>query len=286
MRLAAELPDIRPGQADARIEPIYEDIQQTLRVPFVNLIFRTLANYPDYLEAAWRQLGPMLRMRAFEEAADALRAQALLDPPPGAPEDGWTGIRDLDRLRAFNDTIHYVLPKLLLIATALHETASGRSSQAAGPSGGLASWDTIPPGVAKGASKVQMIDPGETSGPLQDLFERIKARHGHPLVSSYYRGLGNWPDFLRSAWSEIEPRVGSIAYEERKRLLVEQALAVVQNLPEAGPQAEARGSREQEIQAILAAFRFKFIPEMLIDVSLIKAMLDGTDEATSSPFSA
>ena len=68
MQLAARLPDIMPDQASKRIEAIYEEIQETLRVPIVNLIFRSLANYPDYLEGAWQRLRFALRTRSFERA--------------------------------------------------------------------------------------------------------------------------------------------------------------------------------------------------------------------------
>ena len=54
MQLTADQPDIMPDQASEQISPIYEDIQRSLRVPIVNLIFRTLANYPNYLEHMWK----------------------------------------------------------------------------------------------------------------------------------------------------------------------------------------------------------------------------------------
>ena len=54
MQLTADQPVIMPDQASEQIRPIYEDIQRSLRVPIVNLIFRTLANYPDYLEHMWK----------------------------------------------------------------------------------------------------------------------------------------------------------------------------------------------------------------------------------------
>jgi hypothetical protein len=56
MKLAARLPDIMPDQASEEISPVYEDIQRTLRIPLVNLILRTLANYPDYFTYMWNGL--------------------------------------------------------------------------------------------------------------------------------------------------------------------------------------------------------------------------------------
>jgi hypothetical protein len=118
LKLSATLPDIMPQQANRRIKPIYEDIQTTLRVPVVNLIFRTLANYPEYLERAWAQLREIARSRMFEDAADALRRKALWQPTP-EPLD----VEAVQELRVFNDTIHYVLPKLLLAVTALERAS-------------------------------------------------------------------------------------------------------------------------------------------------------------------
>jgi hypothetical protein len=104
MRLVARLPDIMPQQADARMQPVYEDIQQVLRVPFVNLIFRTLANYPDYLESAWQELRPLANSREFEKFADELRSHALLPHSPEPPNAPANEPSDMKKLRSFNDT--------------------------------------------------------------------------------------------------------------------------------------------------------------------------------------
>lgn len=278
MQLAAQLPDIMPQQADEQLKPIYEDIQQSLRVPIVNLIFRTLANYPAYLQQAWPQVSALARLQAFEEAADALRAHALLQPSPPALTLDLGRLENLAQLRAFNDTIHYVLPKLLLVATALHE-----ASESAETSAGTAEGARLPSGIAEGAAKVEMVAPDKASERVKRLFESIKQRHGHPLVSSYFRGLGNWPDFLDEAWQRIEPYVGSADYEARKRALIDEAAGYVRRWPPVAVDTPA--DQRQEIAAIVAAFRLKFIPEMLLDVALIKALLDGPEAARGSPFS-
>ena len=49
---------------------------------------------------------------------------------------------------------------------------------------------------------------------------------------------------------------------------------------------KAVSSRElQEIRAICTLFRFRFVSDLLPDVSLIEAMLDGPEAARSSRFS-
>ncbi|MDQ3308657.1 MAG: halocarboxylic acid dehydrogenase DehI family protein [Gemmatimonadota bacterium] len=285
MELAAHLPDIMPDQASQQVGKVYDEVQETLRVPIVNLIFRVLANYPDYLEQTWERLRPALRTRSFERAADEIRAGALLEPVPGASRVHWEETGDLDRIRAFNDTIHYVLPKLLLIATALDELGFGptpggsHAETAADPS-------EIPTGVAEGTTKVKMVEPEKADERVRTLFESVKNRHGHPLVSSYYRGLGNWPDFLDAAWTRVGPLVGSAAYEARKDALITAARTAVRELPISAEGMEGPDEAQRaEIRDLLAAFRLKFIPEMLLDVMLIKALVDGPEQARVSPFS-
>jgi hypothetical protein len=202
MQLAADKPDIMPDQASEEISPVYEDIQRTLRVPLVNLIFRTLANYPDYFTYMWNGLSPAFSTKAFEEKADNLRGKALLEELPEASGVDWENLGDMDTLRAFNDTIYYVLPKLLLVTTAFYKLGFDSLQGSSKPEEEKDS-SRIPPGVAKGTKKVQMVKPDEASASVKRLFASIKETHKHPLVSSYYRGLANWPDFLEEAWKRI-----------------------------------------------------------------------------------
>ncbi len=99
MQLIPQLPEIMPDEADERIQPIYEDIQRTLRVPFVNFIFRTLAMYPEFLEAAWEGINPSIRTRAFEAAADELRTRALLHCLPDTSSVDWPALGDFGSIR-------------------------------------------------------------------------------------------------------------------------------------------------------------------------------------------
>jgi hypothetical protein len=287
MQLAANKPDVMPDQANEQIRPIYEDIQRSLRVPLVNLIFRTLANYPDYFETMWKGLSPAFRTKAFETEADALRGKALLEQVPDSSAVNWESLGEIERLRTFNDTIYYVLPKLLIVTTVFYEENFGRGVEEDVEHGNANDFSEMPLGVAEGTGKVQMVNPEKASERVRELFTSIKEKHGHPLVSSYYRGLANWPDFLKEAWIRIKPLVGSFAYEERKQELIEQALAGIRNLPVFKiEKPEMKEEESAEIKLILTAFQHKFIPEMLLDVALIKAMLDGVEAAASSRFSA
>lgn len=109
-------------------------------------------------------------------------------------------------------------------------------------------------------------------------------------MASYHRGIARWPAFLKVAWERISPLVNTTPYEERKRELLEAARSSVLELPlPSRNEVVERGiiSEEQvgELRAILTVFRFRLNPDMLLDVSLIKALLDSPEAARSSRFS-
>lgn len=284
LRLVPRLGEVMPDEAGEEVRAVYEGVRANLRVPLVNFVFRALANYPSYLTFAWARLEPYLLTSRFERASDALRARALLEPVPDVAGVDWGSLGDLGRIRGFTDTIYYVLPKLLLVVSALDEGLMGEPGTANGPVEAA-----VRPGVAKGTMMLPMVTTGEASGRLREILEEIRGRHGHPDVASYYRGIANWPPFLEAAWERVGPLVGAPAYAERKRELLEAARDAALGLPLLTAE-EAFGDgvseeRVSEIQAILALFRFCIIPDTFLEVPLIKAFLDGPAAARSSRFS-
>jgi len=284
LRLIPVLGEVMPEEADEGVRAVYEGVRARLRVPFVNFVFRVLANYPDYLRFAWGKMEPHLLTTYFERAADELRERALIEHVPDPPEEGWQGMGDIGSIRAFTDTIHYVLPRLLMVVSTFDEGLGGE------PGGGEAIPEpAIAPGVAEGTLGLTMVAPDEASEDLSKLFEEIRQRHGHPGVASYYRAVGRWPGFLRTAWEQVGPLVGSRAYERRKGELLQHARSAVLELPlPSKGEVSALGVDDEsagELRAILAVFRLRVIPDTFLEVALIKAMLDGPEAARSSRFS-
>jgi len=285
LRLVPRLGEVMPEEAGEEVRAVYEGVRANLRVPFVNFVFRALANYPSYLAFAWAKLEPYLLTSRFEGASDALRARALLEPVPDAASVDWGSLGNLGRIRGFTDTIHYALPKLLLVVSTLDEGLMGEPGTADGPPLETA----VRLGVAEGTTMVPMVATSEAKGRLREVLEEIKGRHGHPDVASYYRGIANWPPFLEAAWERVGPLVGAPSYAERKRELLEAARDAALGLPlPTVEEAQRRGVNEErmgEIRAVLALFRFRIIPDTFLEVPLIKAFLDGPAAARSSRFS-
>jgi hypothetical protein len=284
LRLIPQLGEVMPDEAGEEARAVYEETRTHLRVPLVNFLFRSLANYPPYLSFAWNKIAPHLLASSFEEAADALRSQALMESTPASMD--WASLGDLSQIRAFTDTIHYVLPKLLLVSSAFDEGLGGETGTNEGPREAAG----IQPGVAEGTTSLQMVGLDEATEETEEVFEGIRERHGHPDVASYYRGVARWPEFLKVVWERISPLVNTTPYEERKHELLEAARSSVLELPlPSRREVVERGiigeEQIEELRAILAVFRFRLNSDMLLDVSLIKALLDGPEAARSSRFS-
>jgi hypothetical protein len=77
------------------------------------MMFRTLANYPDWLERTWKSLRPIVASDEFERAAHGLRLRA--DAQAFTSADGSPLLAIEADARAFTETAVYVLPKSLLI---------------------------------------------------------------------------------------------------------------------------------------------------------------------------
>ncbi|GAB3684955.1 halocarboxylic acid dehydrogenase DehI family protein [Salinisphaera aquimarina] len=280
MERVPQLPDVTMDKAGAELRPLYQDVEQTLRVPFVNFIFRMLANFPDYFEPTWRALAPGLRTLEFEQAADRLRAAAV----PALYVDTMTGdgLSPVDRQAVvdFTDSIHYVLPKLLLVASCLDLHLSGHTP--AQPVARLS--PRAVGGVAEGTRLLGFVDPARADASVRRIFDDIRGLHAHPGVASYYRGLGNYPGFLDTAWSAVRTRVTTPAYAAQKQSVI----TLAQTLAEPFLRdefASLDASAHNDISAVLAVFRYRIIPDLLLDVALIKSMLDGPEAARRSRFS-
>lgn len=282
MMLIPEIGEVMPEDATGSVAEIYDSIRRTLRVPFVNFIFRVLAHRPTYLEAAWMRVQPAAATFDFERAADLLRSDALVEDDGLALTGDWEGRGDLSRIRPFTDAIHYVLPKLLLVATAWDEAARG-DPVPPWQHAELAS-ESYPTGAATEAASIDLVDPEDAPPRVRTLFDDIRETHQHPGVASYYRALGHWPDFLEGVWTEVKPLVTSADYGRRREALVDEATRMAHHLSLSGPALDTP-RLHTEIRSILAVFRFRLIPDLLLDVAAIKRLLDGTEAARTSTLS-
>lgn len=234
------------------------------------------------------------RRAAFERAADHLRATAVLEPQEHSEAPDLGDVDELDRIRAYTASIHYVLPKLLLVAIMLDRRIGNAGASDGGETTnrwyGVGPAESLPSGIARGTAKIPLLDPEQAEGRVGELFREIAERHAHPGVASFYRALGHWPEVLDSLWSSVRRDLGSRQRSERKTLVVRRAAALEEGLrdvvePEpAMPELDT--AEAEEMSAILSVFRFRLVPDLLLDVCRIRGALEGPGAPYRSPFSA
>lgn len=246
--------EVMPGEATGRVAEIYDDVRDSLRVPFVNFVFRALATEPDVLDALWSRLRPVVRSEEAARLAGRLRDAAELDVPVEVPAFP-------DEAAAFSAAIHGVLPFLLLVANGAAVLLDGDLPD--GPRPPLTERET---GVPEGAVEVTMVDPDDADPPVAALLADIRDRHGHPAPASYFRALARWPDLLAGVWSGLRPVVGTPPYRGRGVELTELARREVRGLLAGAAPVDAPHVRDT-----VAVFRTSLVPDLLLDVALVEA---------------
>jgi hypothetical protein len=283
MELVPTIDEVMEEQADEATKRIYREVRETLRVPFVNFVFRVVATEPAFFQPVWARLHPIARSQGFEAAADGLRDLATIEVEVGAVDTGVVG-SELEKIRAFTRTIHHVVPKLLLCATAFDLDAGGdqpSDAAAGGHADELPDLDAAAPGMIDGAASIPMVDPTAAEGRLGELFRDIQAHHRHPGVATFYRSLGHWPPLLEGLWQALRPLVGSEPFAARRQMLIdaanEEMLALRAGARAAGlleddlPALPA--DQRERLRAILAVFRLRIIPDLALIVPQARRLL-------------
>ncbi|WP_433510963.1 halocarboxylic acid dehydrogenase DehI family protein [Nonomuraea sp. CA-143628] len=256
-RGAVLLPSL-PGKPELTPETaqVIEEIPGYLGVPFVSPIFQALANYPDYLVPAWNRFKPVIGSPEFKQAAAGLSVPARLLP---APEESSAA----GGIRRYTITFHRLLPEILLLASCWYRGLTVGAPAALALDG--TTPDPGPRGIAPEA--VNIVPDGTPPGEeLARVYEEIRTVHGHPRVLSYYRAIGG---FMPQVWRRLEPIARSAEYAAAREQVLADAAAAAARLPV--PVIDT--AHADEVAAILAVFRVRLIPSLLLDTAVVLALL-------------
>ncbi len=289
-----KFPQIEHHDATGDVKNTFDDIEATLRVPWVAFACRVMSTFPGFLPQAFRVAKPHHSTHHAERAADSLRKHAVMpsngmrDPRPRLRTLGWTEER-IKELILVLDAFNYGNPKYLLLITGWSEAIQGRH-----PTGRpLAPQDAAP--IPRGRpSEVplmhHMVDENTASDEVLALYQRIKDIHFHHGPSSDYRLLANYPDYLSQALDEsIAPVARTAEYDAKQRELIGEARDWVRSLPGPvgiGPEALLVSCSPREIAGLtgLLFMYQRFIADVTIDIIRLKQAFDGDAAAGESPF--
>jgi len=288
-RAAERLAVVDETQADRATIEAYELITRKMRVGRVPLLFKALAAEQALLPC-WNAMRPAIRVRAFEEAADDLRARAAraaveLGCPLIETQLEWAGydVDEIDEIRGMVDVFHYLDAKLLMAAAVLSQALR---EGVGGVKRGPRAEQRVPRGVPQEMEHIELV-PEDSNGTLGKSFRSIRAHLGLGLVPDDFRALGRWPKYLELAWRDARERDDEPRARSALKELMQQADDAAQQLPERvhlpEEQLRAAGADPLRVRALVERFR-KALPGLVLDLALFKVQLDGAQQARESPF--
>ena len=203
----------RPKQVSEReahgdVERVLHELRQVLRVTGVDVTVRTWARFERFLVAMWEAMGPNAETRAFESAADEVRARAVEVAERLGPLGAWDAVHlgesQRYHVRGALELYHYLDPKLLVFTSAVKLALQGT------PVGISQSWGSAER-IERGAPARMMAMEWESERPedkrLRGLLEDILATVGPPSLPGEFRTLALWPEYLEAAWERLAPRM-------------------------------------------------------------------------------
>jgi Halocarboxylic acid dehydrogenase DehI len=276
-------------QADRPTIEAYELITRKLRVSRVPLFFRALAGEKALLPC-WQALRPAVRLRAFEEGADELRARAArLAVELGCPlietQLEWAGydVDEIDEIRGQVNIFHYQDAKILLVVAVLCEALSGTAGGGKETPRGL---QRVPRGVPHEMDIIELV-PEDSNGNVGRVFRSIRSHLGLGIVADDFRALARWPKYLNIAWDDARKRDSEPRARAALVDLWAQAEAAVASLPVtvsvSAAQLTAAGADPARVRALADRFR-RTMPGLVLDLAQFKVQLDGAEDALDSPF--
>ena len=123
--------EITEQEAVGEIAEIYEDIRETLDMPFVNTIWRNLATHDDALQWVWYSLKPIYQSGAVAHYASELRSSLDVPSISTIPESAFNilGISDQDRqhISEFLDSLNFGNSQNIIGLSALYSDPSNEA---------------------------------------------------------------------------------------------------------------------------------------------------------------
>jgi Halocarboxylic acid dehydrogenase DehI len=290
-----KFPEVDQADASGELAKVYDDMELTLRAPWVPFVIRVMSLFPAFVPAAWETLKPQISTVYAEKGADLVREASIIPgPPPPDPRPKFRAAgrsdEEISKIGQALDSLNYGNPKGLILITAWNEAWNERSAGSPANSLSAAEARHLPHGLPDGVEKFHLIDPGAAAPDVQELLRQAKDLSLHHAPMSDYRVLAAWPDFLRIAVDDILAPVSLTAdYEETAR-----QIRAIARKHVAGFSQVAGVSRRQMSESLsgpeiagLTGLLFMYnrlIADITIAMIRVKQALDGASSATENKF--
>jgi hypothetical protein len=279
-------------EAAGETERLFHEIRQTLRVTGVPLPLRRLAADERFFPALWAAMRPNAETRAFEEAADRLREEAV-HAAAGMDRLSVLGRAQLGESQAFQAEnalmlFHYLDVKLLLFASSA-AAALEDAPPAPLPGRGRGSADLIERGAPARMPPLELVDEPAEDESVRRAFRDIKRTLGLSEVHEDYRALALWPRYLAAGWLRLKPVVKTAGYRATCERLLALSRELSRTLPHAVPLSRETLARDgQDGSSVLAEVQRleQELPGLVMNLALLALDWRAPELARRSPFPA
>jgi hypothetical protein len=271
----------------------YEEMKADLDVPWMGVVTMAYAHYPNFFEAFWAGVRPLVKQPVFAEQCRALRSVAqdqaqLLGPQSLAEKLHALGYaeRELEDIRAVAEVFsHGNFPYLLLatiVRLLLEEEEFGVGPSAPYGAGQPAPYATLPM-TPRHSQRPALMEAHHADAATRTLYEDIKSTLRLPFVNTDYRALARWPSYFAIAWKNLRVHIARPEYEACCRHVHEHALNIVTEIF-ANPgglssrqlrEAAAQDGDTAEILQVARLFQW-LLPGLVINVAYMRAELGVT----------
>ena len=293
-----KFPQVDHHQATGKLAEVYEDIHNTLRVPWVAFGIRVMSQFDQFVPQAWAALQPQISTLYAEEGANKVREASIIpgpapaDPTPKLLQLGWTSA-DIDELKGALDALNYGNPKYLILISAWNEAWHQRDA------GGLtikplegSKAKLLPYGLPEGVKKFKLLDEDEVDDRTQRVLRDIRDASLHHGPASDYRVLAKWPDYLEIAFEDaLKPVAITSEYDQTSWKIRKIAREHIRGFAKPGGVAwrDLTDQLSPEQIAGLTGLLFmynRFIADITIAIIRLKQAFGGESDATENKFPA
>ncbi len=282
-RSAARPPDT--GALD--VDRVYHEIRQCLRITGVPRYFDAWAEKPRLLGAVWLGARPAVETRAFEEAADRVRAEAvaLADPMGRLSALGRAGLGESQAFQAQAAVLlfHYLDAKLLVLNAAVQLALEAAPVSRDG--GAAADCELVERGASERMAMLEAVDEKSPDHVTARVFRELKKAPGGRLPSDALQ-LALWPGYLEAAWERLRPLAAGQDYARACARLRELSRALAAALPRPVSLGGALGSQDAADAAALAREYQGALPGAVLNAALLALDWQAPEILRRSPFPA
>ncbi|QRK10771.1 hypothetical protein JQX13_12275 [Archangium violaceum] len=218
--------------AHGDVERVLYEMRQSLRVTGLDVTVRTWAGFERFLVGMWEAMGPNTETRAFELAADEVRAQAVEAVNRLGRLGAWDAVRlgesQRYQLRGALALYHYLNPKMLVFTSAVKLALQDERVGALQP---LGSAERIERGPPARMMAMEWVPEWPDDARLRRLFTDILETVGPPAVPGEFRGLALWPDYLDAVWERLRPRMRGESWARACDALLATSRRLARELP-------------------------------------------------------